>query len=482
VARFELDRSVNRPIEFREKAAPIRAGDGKAMAMERADRPDIAAGRLPPEAYRENFADIHPPLDRKAALVEANRCLFCYDAPCIEACPTGIDIPGFIKQIATDNVEGAGLRILDANIFGGVCSRVCPTEILCEGACVRVAQEGKPIEIGRLQRYAVDPVLQSAAHPFRRAARSGKRIAVVGGGPAGLACAHRLAMLGHDVMVMEARDRLGGLNEYGVAEYKVPGHFAREEIDFILGIGGIGVKCGTRLGREVTLAELRRGFDAVFLGMGLAGVNALGSEGETLKGVLDAVDYIALLRQSEDFAKLPVGRRVVVIGGGNTAIDIAVQTKRLGAEDVTLVYRRGPEAMSATTHEQRFAQVNGVKIKHWARPLQIRGHNGEVRDVVFEYTRLDGGRLAGTGEHFALPADMVFKAIGQVFVADPLQDGTRELLELENGRIKVDDERRTSLPKVWAGGDGIGGGEDLTVRAVEDGKRAAQSIHRSLMG
>jgi glutamate synthase (NADPH/NADH) small chain len=453
------------------------------MTMERAvDHPDVAAQRLPGEAYAENFADIHPPLDRKAALVEANRCLFCYDAPCIEACPTGIDIPGFIKQIATDNVEGAGLRILEANIFGGACARVCPTEILCERACVRVAQEGKPVAIGRLQRYAVDPILSQGAHPFVRARPTGKRVAIVGGGPAGLSCAHRLALLGDAVTVFEARERLGGLNEYGVAEYKVPDHFARTEVDFILGVGGIGVRSATRLGRDVTLTELRRSFDAVFLGMGLAGVNALNCDGEALKGVWDAVDYIATLRQAENFAALPMGRRIVVIGGGNTAVDIAVQTKRLGAEDVTLVYRRGAESMGATLHEQEFAQVNGVKIKHWARPLQIVGRDGEVREVIFEYTGLEDGRLAGTGERFALSADMVFKAIGQVFVANPLRNGSLEALELESGRIKVDAECRTSLPKVWAGGDCVAGGQDLTVQAVEDGKRAAQSIHLALTG
>jgi dihydropyrimidine dehydrogenase (NAD+) subunit PreT len=447
-----------------------------------AEHPDIAAERLPRAALERNFADIHPPLARQAALVEANRCLFCYDAPCIAACPTAIDIPGFIRAIATDNVEGAGLRILAANIFGGVCARVCPTEILCERACVRVAQEGKPVAIGALQRYATDPVMARGGHPFTRAPATGKRVAVVGGGPAGLACAHRLAMLGHEVALIESRARLGGLNEYGVAEYKVPDRFARAEVDFILGIGGIAVRTGTMLGREVTLTELRREFDAVFLGMGLAGVNALGCEGEALNGVHDAVDYIAELRQAEDLTRLRVGRRVVVIGGGNTAIDIAVQSKRLGAEEVTLVYRRGPEAMGATRHEQEFAQVNGVKIKHWARPLRLGGRNGHVREVVFEYTRLEQGRLAGTGETFALPADMVFKAIGQVFVPDPVREGEAELLELADGRIKVDDERRTSLPKVWAGGDCVAGGQDLTVQAVADGKRAAESIHRAITG
>jgi dihydropyrimidine dehydrogenase (NAD+) subunit PreT len=452
------------------------------MAKKQAMAADIAAQRLPPEAYRDNFADIHPPLDRNAALIEADRCHFCYDAPCIEACPTGIDIPGFIKRIAADNVEGAGLKILEANIFGGTCARVCPTEILCEQACVRTAQEGKPVRIGRLQRYACDPVLTGPAHPFGRSSGTGKRIAVVGGGPAGLACAHRLARLGHDVTVFEARTRAGGLNEYGVAEYKVPDHFARAEVDFILGIGGIELRTATRLGTDVALAELRQAFDAVFLGIGLAGVNALGCEGEDLKGIHNAVDYIAELRQARDFAELAVGRRVVVIGGGNTAIDIAVQTKRLGAEDVTIVYRRGPEAMGATAHEQEFAQINGVKIKHWARPLRALGSGGHITEIVFEYTRLVEGRLVGTGENFALAADMVFKAIGQHFVADPARADGRELLELDGGRLKVDAERRTSLDRVWAGGDCIAGGQDLTVQAVQDGQLAALSIHRALAG
>jgi dihydropyrimidine dehydrogenase (NAD+) subunit PreT len=445
-----------------------------------ADHPDIAARRLAAEEYAVNFGDLHPPLGRETALVEANRCYFCYDAPCVEACPTGIDIPGFIKQIATDNVEGSGLRILEANIFGGACARVCPTEVLCERACVRMAQEEKPIQIGRLQRYATDHVLADDVHPFTRAARTGKRIAVVGGGPAGLSCAHRLATLGHDVVVFEARDRLGGLNEYGVAEYKMADHFARREVAFVLGIGGIEVQAGKALGRDVSLAELRRRFDAVFLGMGLAGVNALSCEGEGLRGVHAAVDYIAELRQAADLAQLPVGRRIVVVGGGNTAIDIAAQTKRLGAEDVTIVYRRGPEAMGATGHEQEFAQINGVKMKHWARPLRLVGRDGQVAAAVFEYTRLVDGRLVGSGETFTLAADMIFTAIGQTFVADPVRENGKELLELEGGRIRVDADRRTSLDKVWAGGDCVAGGQDLTVQAVEDGKVAALAIDRAV--
>ena len=444
------------------------------------DSPDVASGRLSPATLDANFDDIHPPLSRARALVEASRCYFCFDAPCIEACPTGIDIPSFIRKIATDNVRGAAMDILRENIFGGACARVCPTEVLCEGACVRVAQEGEPVAIGRLQRYATDPRMAEKRHPFSRAPATGKRIAVAGAGPAGLACAHRLAVLGHAVEVFEARPKPGGLNEYGIAAYKLVDDFARREVDFILGVGGITLHPGQALGRDLTLADLRRDYDAVFLGLGLGGVRALGLEGEAIEGVIAAVDYIAALRQADDLATLPVGRRVVVIGGGNTAIDIAVQTARLGAADVTIVYRRGPAEMSATSHEREFAQVNGVRIRHWARPVGLTAPDGHVRGVAFETTRMNGGRLEGTGETFSLAADQVFKAVGQTFIADPLNDGAHALLDLEAGRIVVDEDRRTSLGDVWAVGDAIAGGEDLTVSAVQDGKIAAQAIDRAL--
>ena len=447
------------------------------------NQPDIRAGRLPDSAYAENFSDVHPPLDRKAALVEASRCYFCYDAPCIEACPTGIDIPSFIRKISTDNVRGAAQDIFEENILGGACARVCPTEVLCQQACVRNAQEAKPVQIGLLQRYATDAVMARGDHPFARKAASGKKVAVIGAGPAGLACAHRLAMLGHAVTILEARPKAGGLNEYGIAAYKLPGGFAQHEVDFVLAIGGIEIRNDQALGRDFTLADLRRDYDAVFLGMGLGGVRALGLEGEDLKGVYNAVDYIAELRQSADLKALPVGRKVVVIGGGNTAIDIAVQTKRLGAEDVTLVYRRGPEAMSATHHEQEFAQVNGVKIKHWAQPVELRGEGGHIAEVVFEYTRLDAnGRLEGSGETFALPADMLFKAIGQTMTPLPQVNGGSERLEMQGDRIAVGPDRRTSLPDVWAGGDCVAISEDLTVAAVQDGKLAAEAIDAFLSG
>ena len=442
---------------------------------------DIRSNRLTPEDYARNFADAHPPLTRAQALVESDRCYFCYDAPCVQSCPTGIDIPSFIRKIATDDPKGAAKDILTQNIMGSVCARVCPTEVLCEGSCVRTAQEDRPVTIGALQRYATDWLFDAGVQLFKAGPTSGKRIAVIGGGPAGLACAHRLAMLGHAVTVFEGRDKLGGLNEFGVAAYKVAGGIAQHEVDYLLAVGNIQVQTDKMLGRNITLEKLRREHDAVFLGMGLAGVNGLGITAENIEGVYDAIGYISTLRQTKDLSALPVGRKVVVIGGGMTAIDIACQTKRLGADEVTMVYRRGQEHMGASHKEQGWAQTNGVLIRHWARPVRVVIESGMVGAVEFEHTRVDGkGKLAGTGEHFTIAADMVFKAIGQTLVADPLVAGGKQVLELEDGRIAADDEGRTSLAGVWAGGDCVAGGLDLTVAAVEDGKRAAASIDGAL--
>jgi glutamate synthase (NADPH/NADH) small chain len=438
--------------------------------------PDIASGRLSPDQYAENFSDLHPPLDRHEARVAAERCLFCYDAPCVRACPTGIDIPLFIRQIVSGNTVGAAKTILDANIFGGMCARVCPTETLCEEACVRMAAEERPVEIGNLQRYATDDLFARGRQLYSKGPASGARVAVVGGGPAGLSCAHRLATLGHDVVVLEARDKAGGLNEYGIAAYKSTGDFAQRELDYILAVGGITIEHGERLGRDVTLADLKRDYDAVFLGMGLGDTNELGL-GDELEGVMDAVEYIAALRQARDLAKLPVGRRIVVIGGGMTAIDIASQTKRLGAETVTIAYRRGPEQMNASDYEQEVAQTDGVLIRHWLRPKSLVGSGGRVVGIELEYTREENGRLVGTGETLTLECDQVFTAIGQGFLPADV-DGIP--LTLEKGRIKVDAEWRTSVPGIWAGGDCVVGGQDLTVAAVEDGKQAALSIDRAL--
>ncbi len=441
---------------------------------------DIAAGRLDADAYAAGLqTDSKTPLDQRRAQLEASRCYFCYDAPCVEACPTGIDIPSFIRKIATHNIRGAAMDILEPNIFGGACARVCPVEELCEEACVREAQETKPVTIGLLQRYATDRFFDTGEQPFSRAASTGKRIAVVGAGPAGLSCAHRLARLGHDVAVFEAKEKPGGLNEYGIAAYKVVDDFAQKEVAFILGLGGITIENGKALGKDIPFDALRADFDAVFLGVGQAGVRAVGVDGEGLDGVEPAVDFIARLRQATDLSTVPVGRRVVVIGGGNTAIDAAVQSKRLGAEDVTLVYRRGPDAMGATDHEQEFAQTAGVKIKHWAQPARFLGENGALTGVEFEYTESKGGKLAGTGRTFVVPADQALSAVGQVLVPDPLNEGAKEALAIEDGRIVVDAVGRTSLKGVYAGGDCVAG-QDLTVQAVENGKIAAIAIDGDL--
>ena len=433
---------------------------------------DIAPGRLPAADYERNFADLHPRLSPREARVAAERCLFCFDAPCVQACPTSIDIPMFIRQIATGNPQGAAKTILDSNIMGGMCARVCPTETLCEQLCVRELAEGQPVEIGRLQRYATDALFATGRQLYRQGPATGGRIAVVGAGPAGLACAHRLATLGHAVTLLEARDKPGGLNEYGIAAYKTVDGFAQAEADWILGVGGIELRTGVCLGEQLTLADLRRDFDAVFLGLGLGAVNALGLGEGSIEGVMDAVAYIAALRQATDLASLPVGRRVVVVGGGMTAIDIASQTKRLGAEEVTIVYRRGPEQMGASEYEQEVAQTDGVLLRHWLRPKRVLAEGGRLAGVELEYTD-------GRQETLTLACDQLFKAIGQAFLPADL-DGGREVVELEGGRIAVDAERRTSLAGVWAGGDCVAGGRDLTVVAVEDGKRAALSIDRTL--
>ena len=437
--------------------------------------PGIAPGRLQPEDYASNFGDLHPRYDCHEAAVAADRCYFCYDAPCITACPTAIDIPLFIRQIQTGNPDAAAKTILEQNILGGMCARVCPTETLCEQACVREAAEGKPVEIGRLQRFATDSLMAKGVHPFERAAPTGKRVAVVGAGPAGLACAHRLAMHGHDVVLFDGRAKAGGLNEFGIASYKTPDGFAQAEVDWLLQIGGITVELGQRLGEGLALDALAAEYDAVFLGIGLAGVNALRASGEDMDGVRDAVDFIAELRQASDLAALPVGRNVVVIGGGMTAVDAAVQSKLLGAEAVTIVYRRGRERMSASRYEQDLATSRGVRIIHNARPVAVHG-NGAALEVEFEYTRDGETGLQGTGETFRIPADQVFKAIGQTL------DGAPGGLALAGGKIAVTGAGRTSLPKVWAGGDCAAGGEDLTVTAVAEGRDAALDIHAMLMG
>lgn len=433
--------------------------------------PGLAAGRLPAAEIADNFSDIAPCFDGHEALVAADRCYFCHDAPCTEACPTSIDVPLFIRQIQSGQPEAAARTIFEANILGGMCARVCPTETLCEEACVREAAEGRPVEIGRLQRYATDTLMARQGHPFTRGPETGKRVAVVGAGPAGLACAHRLAMLGHEVVVFEARPKPGGLNEYGIAAYKAVDGFAEKEIAWLAGIGGITFRHGARLGQELALADLRAEFDAVFLGLGLGAARALEVEGAVRGGVQPAIDFIREIRQAADLTRVPVARRVAVIGGGMTAIDAAVQARKLGAEEVTLVYRRSRARMAASAYEQDLAARAGVRIVTNAVPVAVAG-NGPVGVVEFAYTDGDSG-TRGT-ETFRLAVEQVLVAIGQAPDALPGE------LALDGGRIAVNGPGRTSLAGVWAGGDCVAGGADLTVTAVAGGRDAAMDIDAAL--
>lgn len=445
------------------------------------------------ENIADNFGDLHEPFNSSQAMVEASRCTYCYDAPCIKACPTGIDIPTFIHQIRTGNVDGSAKTILSENIMGGTCARACPTEILCERACVRNHDQGKPVEIGLLQRYAVDHLMQKGGeHPFVRARETGKHIAIIGAGPAGLSCAHRASLLGHKATVFEAKPKPGGLNEYGLAAYKMVDDFAQKEVDFLLSVGGIDIQYNQTLGKNLSLESLRRDYDAVFIGIGLGKCNQLGVPGEDLPGVHDAIEFIEQLRQTEDKSQMPIGNNVVVIGGGNTAIDAAIQSKRLGAETVTLVYRRGEDNMSATNWEIDLAKKNGVVVRLWSAPEAISGDisgdisedksgaksaDNKVNSIRLSKMQVENGRLMSTGEHYELQADMVLKAVGQ-----KLDHALLAPLEISGNKISINEHYQTSLPDVFAGGDCIDSGEDLTVQAVEDGKRSAHAMGRALFG
>jgi len=436
----------------------------------------VVAGRLAATEIEDNFQDLHPPLNTHEAVVAADRCYFCHDAPCVTACPTSIDIPLFIRQIATGNPLGSAETIFDQNILGGMCARVCPTETLCEQVCVREAAEGKPVQIGLLQRYATDHAMNNGKQIFKRAEVSGKKVAVIGAGPAGLACAHRLALHGHDVEIFENRQKPGGLNEFGIAAYKTVDDFAQREIDFVLSLGGINIRYGQALGDGLSLEQLQSDYDAVFLGLGLAGVNALRMEGSDTEGVVDAVDFIAGLRQSTNKVDITIGRRIVVVGGGMTAIDAAVQAKLLGAEEVTICYRRGKEQMNASVFEQELATSRGVVIRHWLQPAKIDSANGKLQSVSLEYTSDDSGKLAGTGELMTIEADQILVAIGQKLEASDLGS----LVKLDGGRIATDEQGHTSIEKIWAGGDCTNNGDDLTVTAVAQGRIAAEAINHAL--
>ena len=436
--------------------------------------------RTKPEV-RERFGDLHPPFDKQAAVVEANRCLYCFDAPCTNACPTHIDVPRFIKKIATGNVEGSAHTILDANILGASCARACPVQVLCEGSCVMHRYNKQPIEIARLQRFAMDSLYDSdASLPFEPGPDTGLRVALVGAGPASLACAAELRRLGIGAEIFDARPLPGGLNTYGVAEYKLPLVESLREISLLTELG-VEFQLDTFVDKAA-LAQIEQKYDAVFLGIGLGAIHQLGIGGETLDGVTNALDLIAGYKSG---AITSVPKRVVVIGAGNTAIDAAIAAVRLGAEKVQIVYRRGPEQMSAFAFEYEHAKNEGVQFLWHVVPVRIRGEHA-VDGVAL--TRLvgtkDGSIFPEDGSEFFLDADLVVLSIGQgthtAFLADDSSGGVN--VQLERGRILIDRlTGQTSNPKVFAGGDCTNGGREVA-DAVADGKRAGIGIAAWLEG
>lgn len=432
--------------------------------------------RLPLEQYANRFADIHPPFENStAARVEASRCLFCYDAPCTKSCPTHIDVPKFIKQIVTDNVKGSAHTILSANIMGAGCSKVCPVEKLCEGSCVFNLMDEPPIPIARLQRYSTETAMEKNWSLFERKKDTGKKVAVIGGGPAGLSCAHVLAREGVQVTVFEKEKKGGGLMTYGIAAYKVTPEFCEAEVDYIMSIGGIDIRYEQELGRNLSLAALQKEFDAVFLGIGVGIARNLDIPGEDLPGVVDAIRFIYDIR-TKPFQDVLVGDHVAVIGMGMTAIDAATQARRLGAKQVTLLYRRTEAEMPCTRHELEIAMLDGCEIIWLAAPKEIRG-NGKAEQLVCNKMKLGdadhGGRRSPveTGETFSLNVDMVIKAAGQVPFEELVQSNG---LEHRQGKI-ITDDCNTNLPGVFAGGDAVNGGKEV-VDAVEAGKQGAAAI------
>ena len=438
-----------------------------------------AGERLTPERLAANFADLPPPMTRDEALAEAARCLYCFDAPCTRACPTRIDVPTFIRQILHRDESGAARTILGANVFGGSCARACPTEVLCEGACVDGALMNAPIQIGRLQRHACDAASARGVRFFEPGPPTGRRVAIVGSGPAGLSCAHELRRLGHDVIVFEAREVPGGLDTLGIAAYKISTEFALSEIAMIREIG-IDIRLNHRVSAD-EVARLLGEYDAVFLGVGLGRTAAIGIEGEDLPGVWEALDFI-FQTHTRPFEDCEVGRHVLILGAGNTAVDVATAARRLGAETVTIAYRRGEAAMPAFAYEYGLAKADGVRFEWQASPLRVVGRDGRAAGVEFVRTEVgEGSRRREVrpipGSEFVLEADMIVKALGQ----EPLLDLLDALpgLKHDRGRIAVDAAGATTVPRFFAGGDCLRNGGEV-VDAVADGKRAARGIHASL--
>jgi len=428
--------------------------------------------------YELNFSDIHPPFEtHAAALVEANRCLFCYDAPCTKSCPTGINVPKFIKQITTENIKGSAHTILSSNIMGGGCSKVCPVEKLCEGACVFNLMEEEAIPIAKLQRYATEKAIDNNWQLFERKKSIGKKVAIVGAGPAGLSCAHVLSREGVDVTIYEKESKGGGLMTYGIAAYKVTPQFCEDEVNYILAIGGIEIKYNQELGKNISLADLQKSYDAVYLGFGVGIARQLAIPGEELEGVVDAISFIYDIR-TKGYPSIPVGDKVAVIGMGMTAIDAATQAKRLGAKEVTLVYRRTQEEMPCTETELNIAQLDGCQIIWLATPKEVIGSNGKVTELCCTLIQLGEPDASGrrspveTKETITLSVDMVIKAAGQIPFEGLVSDSQ---LENSKGKLSIDAGSSTNIKGVFAGGDCVNGGKEV-VDAVQAGKDGAKAI------
>ncbi|MGE3466182.1 MAG: NAD(P)-dependent oxidoreductase [Pyrinomonadaceae bacterium] len=457
----------------------------------------------------QNFAEINPAMSAAEALQEANRCLYCYDAPCTHACPTHIDVPSFIKKIASGNVMGSARVIFDANPIGATCARVCPVEVLCEGACVEKTLVNKPIEIGRLQRYATDHALSNERQIFAKGEPNGRSVGVVGSGPAGLSCASYLARLGYDVTVYEQKEKAGGLDTYGMAEYKMRQEVSLSEVERVAAMG-VKFLTNTQIGdisespsvadehlhsvaerakkddlppvrvsenataQIVSFAEMRKWHDAVFLGVGLGDTNRLNIPGEDLDGVYDALEFIEKVK-TRDWLAVPLGKNVVVVGAGNTAIDAVTQAKRLGAEKVTLVYRRSEKDASAYDYELELAKKDGVEFVWQAAPVGIIADDESLRVTALRCERTDGSL-----ELFEIQCDMVIKAIGQTKMSNFFADVAGVEVD-EKGRVVTNDKMQTSDPAVFAGGDCANGGKEA-VDAAQMGKFGAMGIHETLLG
>ena len=444
----------------------------------------IKNNRLTQTEYQENFTDIHPPFETSdAALTEANRCLFCYDPPCMKSCPTSINVPKFIRQITTDNIKGSAHTIFASNIMGAGCSKVCPVEKLCEGACVYNLMHEEPINIARLQRYSTEKAMENQWQLFERKPSKGKRVAIIGAGPAGLSCAHTLSREGIEVTIYEKETKGGGLMTYGIAAYKVTPEFCEDEVNYITSIGGISIKYNHELGKNITIEELQRNYDAVYLAFGVGMARQLDIPGENLFGVTDAIKFIYDLRDN-DLSTIAVGDKVAVIGMGMTAIDAATQAKRLGASEVHLVYRRTQEEMPCTEKELNIAKLDGCNIIWLAAPKEIIGNGDNVSQLVCDIMELGAPDVSGrrspvaTGKTFSLDVDMVIKAAGQMPFSNMV---SAENLENNNGKVAVQGKSKTSLSNVFAGGDCVNGGREV-VDAVQAGKDGAAAIVKQLFG